>query len=103
MLLLNCTPEIYTNEWASFSTKDFPENRHAKTGDIVRDIMLDVEDKRPCEDIYWTIEDYIKLFEMSHLKIEAKYMPLGYPDEPFEWISETTIPPFVIFVLKNSV
>ena len=26
-------PEIYVNEWASFSTKDFPENRQACAGD----------------------------------------------------------------------
>ena len=29
------SPEIYTHEWASFSTKDFPENRLAKSGDKV--------------------------------------------------------------------
>lgn len=102
MLLLDCTPELYTNEWASFSTKDFPENRLAKTGDIVRDIMLDVEDRRPIEDIFWTLEDYVKLFEHAGLTVEATYKPLGYPDEPFEWVAETTIPPFVIFILSRS-
>jgi len=40
LICLDSTPELYTNEWASFSTKDFPDNWHAKTGDIVRDIML---------------------------------------------------------------
>lgn len=101
MLLLDCTPELYTNEWASFSSKDFPENKYAKTGDIVRDIMLDVNDKRPVEDILWTIQDYVKLFDLSNLVIEATYKPLGYHDEPYEWISELTIPPFVIFVLAK--
>jgi len=101
MLLLDCAPELYTNEWASFSTKDFPENWLAKTGDIVRDIMLDVEDRRPVEDIFWTIPDYIKLFDISGLVVEATYYPLGYPEEPFEWVSETTIPPYVIFVLRK--
>jgi hypothetical protein len=45
------TPEIYVNEWASFSTRDFPENRAARCGDTVRIIMLDVDDRRPVEDI----------------------------------------------------
>jgi len=31
IILLGSTPEIYTHEWASFTTKDFPENRLAKS------------------------------------------------------------------------
>lgn len=101
MLLLDSTPELYVNEWASFTTKPFPENKSAKTGDIVRDIVLDVEDKSPCEDILWTDADYETLFSMAGLEIEAIYKPLGYEDEPFKWVSETTIPPWVIHVLRK--
>lgn len=101
MICLDSTPELYTNEWASFSTKDFPENFSARTGDIVRDIMLDVEDRRPVEDIFWTVEDYHLLFEKAGLKLEATYKPLGRRDEPFKWISELTIAPWMIFVLSR--
>lgn len=101
LILLDSTPELYTNEWASFTTKDFPENRNAKTGDIVRDIMLDVEDSRPVEDVYWTVSDYHKLFNLSGLTLEATYKPLGNESEPYNWISETTIAPWIIFVLKK--
>jgi SAM-dependent methyltransferase len=101
MICLDSTPELYTNEWASFSTKDFPENWNAKTGDIVRDIMLDVEDRRPVEDIFWTVSDYNKLFEISGLNLEATYMPLGNEEEPFDWVSETRISPWIIFVLNK--
>jgi ubiquinone/menaquinone biosynthesis C-methylase UbiE len=101
IICLDSTPELYINEWASFSTKDFPENLTAKTGDIVRDIMLDVEDKRPVEDIFWTINDYYKLFNLAGLETEACYKPLGYENEPFDWISEKEIAPWVIFVLKT--
>src|ERR1022692_1906572 len=38
------SPEIYTHEWASFSTKDFPENASAMAGDIVRIIVTDHHD-----------------------------------------------------------
>jgi len=99
MILLDSTPELYVNEWASFSTADFPENRSAKTGDIVKDIMLDVDDRRPVEDIYWSLDDYHRLFDMAGLNIEAFYKPLGKEDEPFQWVSETTIAPWMIFVL----
>ena len=39
------TPEIYCNEWASFTTSDFPENRNAKPGDPVKIITTDFEDR----------------------------------------------------------
>jgi SAM-dependent methyltransferase len=101
MICLDSTPELYINECASFSTKNFPENRNAKTGDIVRCIMHDVEDKRPVEDIFWSESDYEKMFNMSGLDIEATYKPLGYDDEPVEWVSEREIAPWIIFVLKK--
>lgn len=101
LICLDSTPELYTNEWASFSTIDFPENFSAKTGDIVRDIMHDVEDRRPVEDIFWTVEDYHLLFKKSGLRLEATYKPLGRKDEPFKWISELTIAPWMIFVLSK--
>jgi len=102
IICLDSTPELYTNEWASFSTKEFPGNRTAETGDIVRDIMLDVEDRRPVEDIFWTVEDYHLLFEKAGLIPDATYKPLGRRDEPFDWISETSTAPWMIFVLSKT-
>jgi len=101
LICLDSTPELYTNEWASFSTKDFPDNWHAKTGDIVRDMMLDVEDRRPVEDIFWTVDDYLKLFEKAGLCVESIYKPLGKKDEPYKWVSELKIAPWMIFVLNK--
>ena len=45
------SPEIYLHEWASFSTKEYPENRFARSGDVVRIITKDFADRRPAEDI----------------------------------------------------
>src|SRR5439155_904647 len=42
LFLVVSSPAIYVNEWASFSTRDFPENRRARDGDWVRIVMLDV-------------------------------------------------------------
>jgi SAM-dependent methyltransferase len=101
IICLDSTPELYTNEWASFSTKDFPNNWNAKTGDIVRDIMLDVEDRRPVDDIFWALADYYNLFDQAELSVNALYKPLGFTNEPYKWISETSIAPWMIFVLSR--
>jgi len=96
------SPEIYTHEWASFSTKDFPENKKAKTGDKVKIIQTDTDDKRPVEDVVWADECYQATFRKARLESIATYRPLAREDEPYKWINETTIPPWVVYVLKKT-
>ncbi len=100
IVLLGSTPEIYTHEWASFTTKDFPENRRAKSGETVRIVMKDVGDERPVVDLVWFHEDYVNLFAASGLDLVARYTPLGRDDDPCEWRTETSIAPWVIYVLR---
>jgi SAM-dependent methyltransferase len=99
IILLGSTHDIYTHEWASFSTSDFPENRRAKSGDRVRIVMKDVEDRRPVEDFLWFHRDYLDLFAAAELELLAEHRPLGRDDEPYEWLSETTVAPWVIYVV----
>jgi len=96
------SPDIYTHEWASFTTKDFPQNRKAKSGDKVKIIMTDVEDRRPVEDIVWSDESYREVYKAAGLEVVKIYKPLGKEDEPFKWVNETEISPWVIYVLKNT-
>ncbi len=94
-------PEIYWYEWASFSTKDFPENRNAKCGEIVKIINTDIADSRPVDDVIWPDSDYRALFAEVGLEVEAKYNPLAREEDPFEWVNETKIAPWSIYVLKS--
>jgi ubiquinone/menaquinone biosynthesis C-methylase UbiE len=95
------SPEIYTHEWASFSSKDFPENKHAKSGDKVRIIQTDIEDKRPVEDVVWTDECYKETYKKAGLELLKTYKPLAKKNEPYKWVNETRIAPWVIYVLKK--
>jgi SAM-dependent methyltransferase len=95
------SPEIYRHEWASFSVRDFPENLRASSGDVVNIIQMDTEDRRPVEDILWTDESYREVYARVGLAVEAVYRPLGRKEEPFAWINETAIPPWVIYVLVS--
>ena len=99
IILLCSDPAVYMNEWASFTTSDFPENKTAQNGEQVKVIMTDVADRRPVIDLIWYPDHYDALFQSARLQVEATYRPLGKPEEPFDWISETTIPPWVIYVL----
>ena len=94
------SPEVYVHEWASFSTKDFPENRQAANGDRVRITMLDVDDRRPVEDILWTDEAYHEAYQLANLSVVETCHPLGHHAEPVEWVNETQIAPWSIYVLK---
>lgn len=96
------SPEIYTHEWASFSTKDFPENKHAKNGDEVRIIQTDTEDERPVVDILWTPQYYRETYKKAGLVIVETVKPLANTDEPYNWVNETRIAPWTIYILRNS-
>lgn len=95
------SPDIYKHEWASFTTKDFPENLVAKTGDRVKCIMTDVEDRRPVVDVIWYDVDYRDVYEQAGLEVVRTYQPLAREDEPFHWVNETKIAPWVIYVLRR--
>jgi SAM-dependent methyltransferase len=96
------SPDIYTHEWASFTTKDFPENETAKSGDKVKIIMTDVDDRRPVEDVVWSDDAYREVYRAAKLELVEKRAPLAREDEPYEWVSETRIAPWVIYVLKKA-
>jgi SAM-dependent methyltransferase len=96
------SPEIYTHEWASFTTRDFPENRTARSGHKVKIVMTDVEDQRPVEDIIWFDEAYCDVYRRAGLELLETYRPLANESEPYQWVSETTVPPWVIYVLQRS-
>ena len=96
------SPEIYTHEWASFTTKDFPENRFAESGDKVKIIMTDVKDRRPVEDILWTDEAYREVYGLAGLELVKTYKPLAKISEPYNWVNETIIAPWVVYLLKKA-
>jgi SAM-dependent methyltransferase len=101
LISLVSSPEIYVNEWASFSTRDFPENRTAGSGDQVRIIITDIADSRPVVDTVCSDQDYRRAYQQAGLQVAAVYRPLGRSDEPQGWVNETRIPPWVIYVLEG--
>lgn len=101
IISLGSSPEIYLHQWTSFSTAEFPENRNARNGDVVRIINHAIDDRRPCEDILWTDQAWREVFARAGLEIVRMHEPLGRQDEPYGWVNETRIAPWVIYVLKR--
>jgi len=93
---------LYTHDWASFICTCFPENFVAKNGESVYTRMIDVPDARPVHDIRWDDDAYRETYAAAGLAVVAEYRPLGTADEPFEWVSESAIPPWVIWVLGRA-
>lgn len=96
------TPEIYTNEWVTFTTRDFPENAGAACGDVVRIITTDYSDSRPVDDILWPDEDYRSVYDEAGLEVERAERPLARGDEGVVWISETSVAPWTVYLLRPS-
>jgi SAM-dependent methyltransferase len=96
------TPDIYLHEWASFSTRDYPENANARAGDVVRIVNRDIAHAEPVEDIVWPDEAYRDTYARAGLEVERWERPLGRADEPFAWVNETRIAPWSIYVLRRA-
>jgi len=94
------SPEIYINEWASFSTKDFPENWNAKSGERVKIVMLDVSDRRPVEDVVFSDDDYRRIYDDIGLFVCEVIQPTATGEEKIDWVSELEVAPWTIYVLK---
>lgn len=101
MVNLVSAPDIYLHEWLSFSTKAFPENRVARSGDVVRIVMLDVDDARPVEDVLCMEADYLEAYAAAGLDVVDTMRPLGRASEPFAWVTETRVSPWLIHVLAR--
>lgn len=102
VVIVVSTPEIYTHEWASFSTKAFPENRDAPDGGRVRIVMLDVPDRRPVDDVVGSDRAYRQVFRDAGLEVLQAHQPLGRETEPYAWVSELTVPAWTVYVLGRA-
>lgn len=97
------SPEIYTHEWVSFSTRDFvAQNRRAQSGDVVRIINTAIADSRPVEDILWKDDAYREVYAAAGLEVVATCKPLGREDEPIAWVNEGRIAPWTVYVLGKA-
>ncbi len=96
------SPDMYTHEWASFSTRDFPANSEARSGEVVRIVVTDHHDRRPVEDILCTDESYRGIYRQAGLKVIQMLAPLARGDEGCSWINETKIAPWIIYVLASA-
>ncbi|HSL17873.1 MAG TPA: class I SAM-dependent methyltransferase [Methylomirabilota bacterium] len=94
------TPDIYTHEWVTFSTRDYPENRTAHCGDVVRIVTTDYSDARPVDDILWPDDAYRAVYAEAGLDVERVERPVAAGDEGIPWISETEVAPWAIYVLR---
>lgn len=94
------TPEIYTHEWVTFTTKDYPENRSAQSSDVVRIVTKDYSDSRPVEDVLCAHADYLSIYAEAGLTVRACERPLATGREGIAWVNETRVAPWAIYVLQ---
>ena len=102
LFLVVSSAAIYTNQWASFSTRDFPENQHAHDGDLVRIVMLDVPDRRSVQDVFCTDACYRDLFDTAGLRVLEMHCALATGKEATRWVSETKTAAWTIHILGSA-
>lgn len=65
----------------------------------MRIVTRDFADRRPMEDILCTDESYRQIYARAGLEVVAMAKPLARGDEPYQWVNETRIAPWVVYVL----
>ena len=56
----------------------------------------------PVVDIVCSDEDYGKLYALAGLALLETHRPLASPEESHDWVSETRIAPWVLYVIGKS-
>lgn len=99
-VIINITssPDLYFHNWASFIS-NFPENHKAKFGDKVKITVRGTN--IVVFDCLFSDKDYREIFKKANLKVLKNYKPLGKKNEEYNWINETMIPPWFIYILKK--
>lgn len=92
--------EIYVHEWVTFTTACFPENRTAKDGEVVKIITRDFEGQPVCDDELCSDSMYLDIYQRAGLEPVQHYRTLGTDADGIDWLSESEISPWVIWVLK---
>jgi len=67
----------------------------------VRIVITGIGDDRPVEDTVCTDDTYRAIYREAGLEVVEAHAPLGRDDEPYPWVNETRIAPWVIYVLRN--
>ena len=86
----------YQNEFCSFFY-DFPKTGELRSGSPITCHLKGTD--MTLEDYYWTDADYKKAAADAGLSVIDLVQPLARGDEKFDWVSETTVPPWSIYVL----
>jgi hypothetical protein len=72
------TGAIYTHEWTSFTTKNFPENAVARNGDVVPIMQI----SGPLKTFLWTDESYREVYREAGLEAVQVFEPLAKVTNP---------------------
>ena len=77
--------------------------RFAEFADGACDLALsDVPDRRPVEEVLWAGGAYREIHALAGLDVLDVHKPLAKESEPYPWVNETRVAPWVIHGLGKS-
>ena len=99
IVIVTSPTESYNANLVSFSY-NFPENRKPiQSGETVK--LLIKGTNVILYDYYWTEQNYQQVFANVGLNITETLKPLGYEEDPVEWLDETKNSPMLIYLLRK--
>lgn len=91
--------QMYSHPWLSLDA-NYEENTNLKSGSLAKILLKDIN--LEIRDYYWTSDDYKEIISKSNFCLKEKLYPLGDTSDGYPWISENSISPYVIYVLRKN-
>jgi SAM-dependent methyltransferase len=98
-IIITNTPEFYQGKWLSCNV-DHPQNKPPlRSGQQVRVTLLPEEIE--LYDYFWSDADYQGFFHEAGFLLVSTHHPLGRHGDPYPWMDELRVAPYVIYVLQT--
>jgi len=97
-IFIVASEHIYQHDWLTVNT-NFAQNKHAKSGDIVKINLTDID--LTIYDYFWNNQDYMEVIQQTGFRHVEKLAPRGNNDDGYDWRAEKRYPPFTIYVIQK--
>lgn len=97
-IIITGSTEMYKHQWLSLDV-NFIENQYLTSGSRAKVRLKEIN--LELHDYFWTDKNYKSIISASGLSLLEQINPLGCNNDNFDWISETSFSPYVIYVLQK--
>lgn len=99
-IIVTGSEKMYNHQWLSLDT-NYDENKNPSSGALMKIRLKEID--LELYDYFWTDNDYKNIINLSNFSLLEQIYPLGNKNDNYNWIFETLISPYVIYILQKKI